>query len=149
MNVNGLVVIIVAAVALIIGYIAYGRWMARTWGIDRNALTPAVRMEDGKDFTPSSRFSVFAHQFSSICGAGPVTGTIVAMMFGWLPVLLWVIVGGVFFGAVHDFGALYASVKNNGKSLGLLIEKYIGRTGRRLFLLFIWLFCCIVIAAFT
>ena len=80
MNVNGLVVIIVAAVALIIGYIAYGRWMARTWGIDRNALTPAVRMEDGKDFTPSSRFSVFAHQFSSICGAGPVTGTIVAMM---------------------------------------------------------------------
>ena len=149
MNVNGLAVIIVAAVALIIGYIAYGRWMARTWGIDRDALTPAVRMEDGRDFTPSSRFSVFAHQFSSICGAGPVTGTIVAMMFGWLPVLLWVIIGGVFFGAVHDFGALYASVKNNGKSLGLLIEKYIGRTGRRLFLLFIWLFCCIVIAAFT
>jgi carbon starvation protein len=106
-------------------------------------------MEDGKDFTPASRFTVFSHQFSSICGAGPVTGTIVAMMFGWLPVLLWVLVGGIFFGAVHDFGALYASVKNNGKSLAQLIDKYIGRTGRRLFLLFCWLFTLIVIAAFT
>ncbi|MCH4052907.1 MAG: carbon starvation protein A [Atopobiaceae bacterium] len=146
---NGLVVIGIAAVALIIGYVAYGGWLAKTWGIDANSLTPAVRMEDDKDFTPASRFTVFAHQFSSICGAGPVTGTIVAMMFGWLPVLLWVLIGGIFFGAVHDFGALYASVKNNGKSLGQLIEKYIGKTGRRLFLAFSWLFCCIVIAAFT
>lgn len=146
---NGLTVIVIAAVVLVIGYGAYGRWLARTWGIDEGALTPAMRMEDGRDYAPASRFSVFAHQFSSICGAGPVTGTIVAMMFGWLPVLLWVLVGGVFFGAVHDFGALYASIKNNGKSLGQLIEKYIGRTGRRLFLLFSFLFCCIVVAAFT
>ncbi len=146
---NGLTVIVIAAVVLVIGYVGYGRWLAGSWGVDRDALTPAVRMEDGKDFTPASRFSVFAHQFSSICGAGPVTGTIVAMMFGWLPVLLWVLVGGIFFGAVHDFGALYASVKNNGKSLGQLIEKYIGRTGRRLFLLFSFLFCCVVVAAFT
>lgn len=106
-------------------------------------------MEDGKNFSPASAFTVFSHQFSSICGAGPVTGTIVAMAFGWLPVVLWVLVGGIFFGAVHDFGALYASMKNNGKSLAQLIEKYIGRTGRRLFLLFCWLFCLIVIAAFT
>ena len=146
---NGLVVIGIAAAALIIGYVAYGGWLARTWGVDGSSITPAVRMEDDKDFTPASRFTVFAHQFSSICGAGPVTGTIVAMMFGWLPVLLWVLIGGIFFGAVHDFGALYASVKNNGKSLGQLIEKYIGKTGRRLFLAFSWLFCCIVIAAFT
>jgi len=111
--------------------------------------TPACRMEDGKNFSPASAFTVFSHQFSSICGAGPVTGTIVAMAFGWLPVVLWVLVGGIFFGAVHDFGALYASMKNNGKSLAQLIEKYIGRTGRRLFLLFCWLFCLIVIAAFT
>jgi carbon starvation protein len=106
-------------------------------------------MEDGQNFQPGSRFTVFAHQFSSICGAGPVTGTIVAMAFGWVPVILWVLVGGIFFGAVHDFGALYASIKNNGKSLAQLIDKYIGRTGRRLFLLFSWLFCIIVIAAFT
>ena len=118
-------------------------------GIDREALTPAKRMEDGKNFSPASCFTAFSHQFSSICGAGPVTGTIAAMMFGWLPVLLWVLVGGIFFGAVHDFGALYASVKNNGKSLAQLIDKYIGRTGRRLFLLFSWLFTIIVIAAFV
>ena len=146
---NGIVIVLVAAVVLVAGYLLYGRWLARTWGIDAEALTPARRMEDGKNFSPASCFTVFSHQFSSICGAGPVTGTIAAMMFGWLPVLLWVLVGGIFFGAVHDFGALYASVRNNGKSLAQLIEKYIGRTGRRLFLLFSWLFTIIVIAAFV
>ncbi len=146
---NGIVIVLVAAVVLAAGYLLYGRWLARTWGIDAEALTPARRMEDGKNFSPASCFTVFSHQFSSICGAGPVTGTIAAMMFGWLPVLLWVLVGGIFFGAVHDFGALYASVRNNGKSLAQLIEKYIGRTGRRLFLLFSWLFTIIVIAAFV
>ncbi|WP_346674502.1 carbon starvation CstA family protein [Enorma phocaeensis] len=146
---NGIVVVAVAAVVLAAGYLVYGRWLAKSWGVDREALTPARRMEDGKNFSPASCFTAFSHQFSSICGAGPVTGTITAMMFGWLPVLLWVLVGGIFFGAVHDFGALYASVKNNGKSLAQLIEKYIGRTGRRLFLLFSWLFTIIVIAAFV
>ena len=146
---NGMVVVVVAAVVLAAGYLLYGRWLAKTWGIDRAALTPAKRMKDGKNFSPASCFTAFSHQFSSICGAGPVTGTITALMFGWLPVLLWVLVGGIFFGAVHDFGALYASVKNNGKSLAQLIEKYIGRTGRKLFLLFSWLFTIIVIAAFV
>ena len=146
---NGMIVVVVAAVVLAAGYLLYGRWLAKTWGIDRAALTPAKRMKDGKNFSPASCFTAFSHQFSSICGAGPVTGTIVAMAFGWLPVVLWVLVGGIFFGAVHDFGALYASMKNNGKSLAQLIEKYIGKTGRRLFLLFCWLFCLIVIAAFT
>ena len=111
---NGLIVVVVAAVVLAAGYLLYGRWLAKTWGIDRAALTPAKRMKDGKNFSPASCFTAFSHQFSSICGAGPVTGTITALMFGWLPVLLWVLVGGIFFGAVHDFGALYASVKNNG-----------------------------------
>lgn len=146
---NGMIVVVVAAVVLAAGYLLYGRWLAKTWGIDRAALTPAKRMKDGKNFSPASCFTAFSHQFSSICGAGPVTGTITALMFGWLPVLLWVLVGGIFFGAVHDFGALYASVKNNGKSLAQLIEKYIGHTGRKLFLLFSWLFTIIVIAAFV
>ena len=146
---NGIIIVLVAAVVLVAGYLLYGRWLARTWGIDAEAITPARRMEDGKNFSPASCFTVFSHQFSSICGAGPVTGTIAAMMFGWLPVLLWVLVGGIFFGAVHDFGSLYASMRNNGKSLAQLIEKYIGRTGRRLFLLFSWLFTIIVIAAFV
>ena len=146
---NGIVIVLVAAVVLVAGYVLYGRWLAKSWGVDPAALTPARRLEDGKNFSPASRFTAFSHQFSSICGAGPVTGTIQAMMFGWLPVLLWVLVGGIFFGAVHDFGALYASMRNNGKSLAQLIEKYIGHTGRKLFLIFSWLFTIIVIAAFV
>ena len=103
---NGIVLMVVAAAVLAAGYLGYGRWLANKWGIDRDAITPARRMEDGQNFSPASCFTVFSHQFSSICGASPVTGTIVAMAFGWLPEVLWVLVGGIFFGAVHDFGAL-------------------------------------------
>lgn len=108
---NGVLLMVVAAAVLACGYLGYGRWLANKWGVDKEALTPAKRMKDGKSFSPVSAFTAFSHQFSSICGAGPVTGTIVAMAFGWLPVVLWVLVGGIFFGAVHDFGALYASMK--------------------------------------
>ena len=146
---NTLVIVLVAAVVLIAAYTLYGRWLANKWGIDPKAQTPAVKFNDGKDFVPTNGWTVFSHQFSSIAGAGPVTGAIQAAAFGWLPVLLWVLIGGVFFGAVTDFGALYASVKNEGKSMGMLIEKYIGKLGRKLFLLFCWLFCLIVIAAFA
>ncbi|MGN8799350.1 carbon starvation CstA family protein [Candidatus Merdisoma sp. HCP28S3_D10] len=146
---NTLVIVVIAAVCLLAGYTLYGRWLANKWGIDPKAKTPAVTKEDGQDYVPTSGWVVFAHQFSSIAGAGPVTGAIQAAAFGWLPVLLWILIGGIFFGAVTDFGALYASVKNEGKSMGLLIEKYIGKTGRKLFLLFCWLFTLIVIAAFA
>ena len=146
---NTLVIVLIAAVCLFGAYMLYGRWLANKWGIDPNAKTPAVVHEDGRDYVPTNGWTVFAHQFSSIAGAGPVTGAIQAAAFGWLPVLLWVLLGGIFFGAVTDFGALYASVKNDGKSMGMLIEKYIGKTGRKLFLLFCWLFCGIVIAAFA
>ena len=140
---------LIAAVVLFGAYVFYGRWLANKWGIDPKAKTPAVEFNDGKDFVPTNGWTVFSHQFSSIAGAGPVTGAIQAAAFGWLPVLLWVLIGGVFFGAVADFGALYASVKNKGKSMGMLIEKYIGKTGRKLFLIFSWIFCCIVVAAFA
>ena len=146
---NTLVIVLIAAVCLIAAYTLYGRWLAKKWGIDPNAKTPAVIHNDGQDYVPTDGWTVFAHQFSSIAGAGPVTGAIQAAAFGWLPVLLWIILGGIFFGAVTDFGALYASVKNDGKSMGLLIEKYIGKAGRKLFLGFCWLFCLIVIAAFA
>ncbi|HJA94445.1 MAG TPA: carbon starvation protein A [Candidatus Eisenbergiella merdipullorum] len=146
---NGLIIILIGIVALGAGYVFYGGWLAKKWGIDPNAKTPAYTHEDGQDYVPSSRFTVFSHQFSSIAGAGPVTGPILASVFGWVPVLLWLIIGGLFFGAVQDFGALYASVKNEGKSIGMIIEKYIGKTGRRLFMLFCWLFTLLVIAAFT
>ncbi len=146
---NTLVIVLIAAVCLFGAYTLYGRWLANKWGIDPTAKTPAVVHEDGRDYVPTTGWTVVAHQFSSIAGAGPVTGAIQAAAFGWLPVLLWVLLGGIFFGAVTDFGALYASVKNDGKSMGMLIEKYIGKTGRKLFLLFCWLFCGIVIAAFA
>ena len=146
---NTLVIVLIAAVCLVGAYAGYGRWIAKQWGIDPNAKTPAVRLEDGKDYVPTDGWTVFSHQFSSIAGAGPVTGAIQAAAFGWLPVLLWILLGGIFFGAVTDFGALYASVKNDGKSMGLLIEKYIGKFGRKVFLLFCWLFTLLVIAAFA
>ena len=146
---NGLLLLGIASIILIAAYLLYGRYLVKTWGIDPNAKTPAVEREDGVDFVPSSKWEVFAHQFSSIAGAGPVTGPVMAMLWGWLPAFLWIIVGGIFFGAVQDFGALYASVKSKGKSMGQLIEDYIGRKGRRLFFLFAWLFTLLVIAAFA
>lgn len=146
---NGLTLVGFALVAFVAAYFLYGRWLVRTWGIDPSAKTPAQMYEDGGDFAPASRFTVFAHQFSSITGAGPVTGPIIAAMFGWAPAMLWLLVGGIFFGAVQDFTALYASVKNQGKSMGMLIEEYVGATGRRLFLLFCWLFTLLVLAAFA
>ena len=148
-SMNSLVIILIAIVVLGAGYLFYGRWLAKKWGIDPKAKTPAYTHEDGEDYVPSSKFTVFSHQFSSIAGAGPVTGPILASVFGWVPVLLWLLVGGLFFGAVQDFGALYASVKNEGKSMGMIIEKYIGKAGRKLFMLFCWLFTLLVIAAFT
>ena len=146
---NTLVIVLIAAVVLVAAYVFYGRWLANKWGIDPKAETPAVKFKDGKDYVPTNGWTVFSHQFSSIAGAGPVTGAIQAAAFGWLPVLLWILIGGVFFGAVTDFGALYASVKNEGKSMGMLIEKYIGKFGRKIFLLFCWLFTLIVTAAFA
>lgn len=148
-NMNGLTLVGIAVVVLVLAYLLYGRWLVKTWGIDPSAKTPAYRFEDGQDYVPASRFTVFSHQFNSITGAGPVTGPIIAAMFGWLPAFLWLLVGGVFFGAVQDFTALYASVKNEGKSMGLIIERYIGKTGRKLFLMFCWLFTLLVIAAFA
>lgn len=145
---NGLTILAFAIVVLFLGYRVYARWLERTWGIDPNAKTPAQLLNDGKDYTPANKWSVFAHQFTSITGAGPVTGPIIAAMFGWLPALLWILFGSIFFGCVQDFSALYASVKSGGKSIGSIIEEHIGRTGRQLFLLFCWLFTILVIAAF-
>ena len=146
---NGLLIIGISIVILGGAYLVYGRWLANKWGIDPNAKTPAYEKEDGEDYIPTPKAVVFSHQFSSIAGAGPVTGPIIAAMFGWVPVLLWILIGGIFFGAVHDFGALYASVKNEGKSIGCIIEQYIGKTGKKLFLLFAWIFSLLVIAAFA
>ena len=145
---NGLILMACTIVALFVGYRFYARWLEKNWGVDPNAKTPAQLKNDGNDYVPTNKWTVFSHQFTSITGAGPVTGPIIAAMFGWLPATLWMIFGCIFFGAVQDFTALYASVKNGGKSMGMMIEQYVGRTGRQLFLFFCWLFTLLVISAF-
>lgn len=140
------------AIAIVVlggAYLLYGRYLANKWGIDPNAKTPAYELEDGVDYVPADTNVVFGHQFASIAGAGPINGPIQAAMFGWLPVLLWILIGGVFFGAVQDFASMYASVKNKGRTIGYIIEEYIGKLGKKLFLAFCWLFCILVIAAFA
>lgn len=146
---NGLVVMLIAIAVLGTGYLVYGRWLAKTWGIDPEAKTPAYELRDGVDYEPADTQVVFGHQFASIAGAGPINGPIQAAVFGWVPVLLWLLIGGVFFGAVQDFAAMYASVKNKGRTIGYIIEQYIGKFGKKLFLLFCWLFCILVVAAFA
>ncbi len=146
---NGLTMMLIAIVVLGGAYLIYGRWLAKKWGIDPNAKTPAYELEDGVDYVPADTNVVFGHQFASIAGAGPINGPIQAAVFGWVPVLLWILIGGVFFGAVQDFVSMYASVKNKGRSIGYIIERYIGKTGKKLFLLFCWLFCILVVAAFA
>ena len=146
---SGILMMVIAIVVLGGAYLLYGRYLQNKWGIDPNAKTPAYEMEDGVDYVPADTNVVFGHQFASIAGAGPINGPIQAAIFGWLPVLLWILIGGVFFGAVQDFASMYASVKNKGRTIGFIIEEYIGRVGKKLFLAFCWLFCILVIAAFA
>ena len=146
---NGVTIMLISLAVLLLAYVLYGRWIAKKWGIDPKRKTPAYEQRDGVDYEPAPKSIVFGHQFASIAGAGPINGPIQAAMFGWLPVLLWILIGGVFFGAVQDFVSMYASVRNKGRSIGYIIEKYIGKTGKKMFLLFCWLFCILVVAAFA
>ena len=146
---NTLVIVLIAAVCLFGAYVLYGRWLANKWGIDPAAKTPAVVHEDGRDYVPTNGWTVFAHQFSSIAGAGPVTGAIQAAAFGWLPVLLWVLLGGIFFGAVHDFGALFASLRHKGQTIATVIAENIDDTAKKLFCIFAYLTLILVVAALS
>ena len=146
---NGIIIMIFAIVVLVAGYVFYGKWLAKKWGVDPNRKTPAYEMQDGVDYVPTDKQVVFGHQFASIAGAGPINGPIQAAVFGWVPVLLWCLIGGIFIGAVQDFSSMYASVRNKGRSIGVIIELYVGKVGKRLFLLFVYLFSMLVIAAFA
>lgn len=139
----------ICGVILFIAYVFYGRYLERAWGIDEKRMTPANALRDDVDYVPASKAVLFGHQFASIAGAGPIIGPIVAAMFGWVPVLLWIVLGGIFMGAVQDFATLFASVRNQGKSAGVLIERYVGRSGKSFFLIFCWLMSVLVIAFFS
>ena len=126
----------------------YGKFLAKSWGIDPSRTTPAHTLEDGVDYCPAKTPVLMGHHFSSIAGAGPINGPIQAAYFGWVPCFLWIVIGGIFFGAVQDFGSLFVSIRHDGKSLGEVIEDTIGRRTRVLFTVFAWLVLLLVIAAF-
>jgi carbon starvation protein len=147
---NSLVLFLICVAILACGYIFYGGWLCKQWGVgESNEETPAHRLEDGVDYVPAKAPVLMGHHFSSIAGAGPITGPIGAAIFGWLPVTLWILVGGIFFGGVHDFGALYASLRHNGQSIGEIISANMSRRAKRLFIIFSYLTLILVVAAFA
>ena len=146
---NMLLVFLIGCAVLIAGYILYGGWLAKTWGVDDSRPTPAHEMEDGMDYVPAKAPVLMGHHFSSIAGAGPINGPIQAAVFGWLPVVLWVLIGGIFFGAVHDYGALFASIRHKGQSIGEVINANIGSRAKKLFIIFSYLTLILVVAAFA
>ena len=146
---NAMLILIISVVVLLLGYVFYGGYLARQWGIDPNRPTPAHEQEDGNDYVPAPPYMVLGHHFSSIAGAGPINGPIQAAVFGWVPVLLWVLIGGIFLGAVHDFGALFASLRNKGRTISVIIAENIDDTARKLFAIFSYVVLILVVAAFS
>ena len=146
---NAAVILLVSIALLAAGYVFYGSWLAKQWGIDPSQKTPAHELEDGIDYVPAKAPVLMGHHFSSIAGAGPINGPIQAAVFGWIPVLLWVIIGGIFFGGVHDFGALFASLRHKGQSIGEIIDDSMGKKAKRLFITFGYLTLLLVVAAFS
>ncbi|CEJ74503.1 carbon starvation protein CstA [[Clostridium] sordellii] len=146
---NSLTLLLVSAIILFIGYVCYGGYLAKKWGVDDNIKTPAHTKYDGVDYVPAKSPVLLGHHFASIAGAGPIVGPIQAAVFGWIPVALWVLIGSIFFGGVQDFGSLFASIRHDGKSIGEIIEFNMGRKGKKLFSLFAWLTLVLVVAAFA
>ena len=141
--------IVAGTIAILISaYRFYGAFITRKLGINNKNTTPAHIQKDGVDYVPSNRFVVLGHHFASIAGAGPIVGPVIAVSFGWLPALIWIIIGGIFFGAVHDITSMTASLRHRGKSIGEIIQEYIGDTGKKLFLVFAFATLLLVIAVF-
>ncbi len=147
---NALWVILFASVMYLFGYLIYSRYIAdRVFGLDEERTTPAKELEDGIDYVPTNRWILLGHHFTSITGAGPIVGPAIALIWGWVPALLWVVLGAVFIGAVHDFGALFVSVRNRGKSIGTILGDFVGERVRLLFLLLILALAVLVNAVFA
>ena len=144
-----ILIILAAIVLLALGYIYYGSWLAKEWGIDPSRKTPAVELEDGVDYVAAKPAVLMGHHFSSIAGAGPINGPIQASVFGWLPVFLWCVIGGIFFGGLQDFGSLFASIRHGGKGVGEIIADTMGSRAKKLFIIFALLVLILVIASFV
>ena len=142
-------ILIVSAIILIFAYRTYGKFIANKLKIDDANITPAHQQNDGVDYVPSKPSMVLGHHFASIAGAGPIVGPIIAITFGWIPAIIWILIGGIFFGAVHDIGSMVASLRHQGKSIGTIINRYIGDKGKILFLLFSFSTLILIIAVFA
>lgn len=144
------IVVLVSIVVLAAGYLTYGRFVTRRLGLDDSRPTPACEMRDGVDYVPAKASLLLGQHFSAIAAAGPIVGPILACLwFGWLPALLWILLGAIFVGGVHDFTSLVASVRHKAASIGEIVKKYMSRTSQILFLIFVWLALVYVIIAFT
>ena len=146
---SGIAILVVSIVVLALGYVFYGGWLAKQWGVDPSRKTPAYEMEDGVDYVPAKAPVLLGHHFASIAGAGPINGPIQAALFGWVPVLLWILIGGIFIGAVQDFSALFVSVRNKGMSIGEVMEVHLNHKSKVMFSVFTWLVMLLVDAAFA
>jgi carbon starvation protein len=144
-----LTIAILACGALLVAYYTYGRWLAnRVFQMDPDAIVPSEELRDNVDFVPTKRQVLFGHHFTSIAGTGPIVGPAIAVFWGWLPALLWVVVGSIFIGAVHDFGALVVSLRNRGQTVGEIAGRLISRRARLLFLLILFMALTVVLAVF-
>ncbi|WP_194972744.1 carbon starvation CstA family protein [Aquiflexum lacus] len=141
--------LVVSAIVLTTAYFTYGKYVNKKFGLDDSRKAPSHTYSDGIDYVPSKPIVVLGHHFASIAGAGPIVGPIIAVTFGWIPAVIWILVGGIFFGAVHDLGSMAASLRNQGKSIGVIIEKNIGRKGKQLFIVFSFSTLILVIGVFA
>ncbi len=145
---NGILLLVIGIVVCVLGYVVYGGWLSKQWGVDPNRKTPAFEYEDGVDYCPAKAPVLLGHHFASIAGAGPINGPIQAAYFGWLPVTLWILLGGIFIGAVQDYSSLFISIRNKGKSVGEVLEVTLNHKCKMMFSVFVWLVMLLVDAAF-
>jgi carbon starvation protein len=146
---NGIELIIIALVMFVIAYKFYGGFLSKKFDVNNDKPTPSHTMTDGVDYVPAKSPVLLGHHFASIAGAGPIVGPVIAAGFGWMPVYLWIVFGSIFIGGVHDYSSIVASIRHQSKSIGFIIESYIGLSGKKLFLIFAWATLILVIAVFT
>ncbi|WP_289030493.1 carbon starvation protein A [uncultured Algoriphagus sp.] len=143
------VILVLSAIILILAYRFYGNFVYKKFGLNDKNPSPAHTHRDGVDYEPSKPIVVLGHHFASIAGAGPIVGPVIAVTFGWIPAIIWILVGGIFFGAVHDLGSMAASLRTEGKSIGVIIRNQIGLRGKQLFVIFSFSTLILVIGVFA
>ena len=146
---TGIELIIIALVMYVVAYKLYGGFITKRLEVNNAKETPSHTMYDGVDYVPAKAPVLLGHHFASIAGAGPIVGPVIAAGFGWLPVYLWVVFGAIFIGGVHDYSSIVASIRHQSKSIGFVIQSYLGVNGKKLFLIFSWATLILVIAVFT